>query len=61
MSKKKEQYNCYYCGNDLKDIFYACYYCYEYDTSNMLCGEGECWANWMQDNTVEIEMEEDEK
>ena len=56
-----EQYKCYYCDEELVDKFYANYYTYEYDPENMLCGDGDCWANWMQDNTFEIEIEEDEE
>ena len=56
-----EQYKCYYCDEELVDKFYANYYTYEYDPENMLCGDGDCWAEWMQDNTYEIEIEEDEE
>ena len=53
-------YECYYCNEELKDKFYANYYTYEYDQENMLCGNANCWAEWMQDNTNEYEIEEDE-
>ena len=56
----KDNYKCYYCHTKLEDTFYANYYTYEYDTENMLCGNGDSWAEWMQNNTVEIEIEEDE-
>ena len=51
-------YECYYCSASLTEVFYANYYCYEHDTSNRLCGEADCLANWMQDNTQEYEVEE---
>ena len=61
MKKVKVTTNkCYYCDTKLTDTFYANYYSYEYDTSNMLCGNGNCWAEWMQDNTQEYTLEEDE-
>ena len=56
---KMSEYKCYYCSEKLVDKFYANYYTYEYDTENMLCGDGDCWANWMQDNTQEHTIEED--
>ena len=52
-------YKCYYCDMELTDTFYANHYCFEYDTSNMLCGNGNCWAEWMQDNTQEYTIEEE--
>ena len=53
------RYKCYYCNTKLTDTFYANHYCYEYDTSNMLCGNGDCWAEWMQNNTNEHTIEEE--
>ena len=49
-----------------KDDVIKCSQCeceFEWDTENILCGEGECWADWMQNNTWshQIEREEDEK
>ena len=55
----EESHECYYCNTELTDVFYANYYSCEHDTSNMLCGDGNCWAEWMQDNTQEYTIEED--
>ena len=38
---KMSKYKCYYCDEKLTDVFYANYYTYEYDTENMLCGDGD--------------------
>ena len=56
---KSETYSCYYCGTSLTETWWACYYTYEGDTSNTVCGEGDCWADWMQINTEEITIGED--
>ena len=44
---------CAQCGCSLTEVYYANYYSSQYDEENILCGEGDCWANWMQDNTQE--------
>ena len=54
-----ESMECYYCNASLTETWWACYYSYEGDKSNILCGEGECWAEWMQENTVEHTIGED--
>ena len=51
MFNKDEVVKCSQCGCELQDESWACHYTFEFDTSNILCGEGECWADWMQDNT----------
>ena len=55
----EESYECYYCNTELTDVFYANYYSCEHDISNRLCGNGNCWAEWMQENTQEYTIEED--
>ena len=50
--------NCTICGIELNGVFYSNYYACQYDDCNKLCGDGECWAEWMQDNTHEHEIEE---
>ena len=44
---------CAQCGCSLTEVYYANYYSSKYDEENILCGEGDCWAGWMQDNTQE--------
>ena len=48
-------YSCYECGCSLTEVYYRCYYA-GYDTSYILCGEGDCWGICMQVNTEEIEI-----
>ena len=52
-------YKCSECGCSLTEVYYRCYYAGD-DDCNILCGEGDCWADWMQVNTEEIKIEEDE-
>ena len=34
---------------------------YEWDTENILCGNGDCWAEWMQNNTSSHQIERNEE
>ena len=52
-------YKCSQCGCSLTEVYYRCYYAGD-DDCNILCGEGDCLADWMQVNTEEIKIEEDE-
>ena len=63
MFSKDYVIKCSQCGCELEDEIWANHYTFEWDTENILCGEGECWADWMQNNTWshQIEREEDEK
>ena len=56
-----EEYKCSYCGEELTEEYYACYYADECDSNNILCGEGECWADWMQENTWGYTIEKEEE
>ena len=62
MFRKDEVINCSQCGCELEDEIWANHYTFEWDTENILCGDGDCWADWMQNNTWshQIEREEDE-
>ena len=51
-------YKCSECGEELTDYYYRCYYAGD-DTSNIVCGEGDCWANWIQINMEEIDIEKE--
>ena len=52
----EEKTNCSQCGEPIDETPWYCYYADQYDSNNLLCGEGDCWANWMQVNTEEIEI-----
>ena len=55
------KYNCSQCNKELTEEIWANYYSYEWDTENILCGNGDCWAGWMQDNTHSHEIEQEEE
>ena len=49
---------CSQCAEEIhEDEYYACYYSCEYSEENILCGEGDCWAMWMQMNTYSHRIE----
>ena len=50
---------CSQCQKTLTDEYWSCYYADEYYEDNMLCGDGSCWAEWMQNNTQEYIIGED--
>ena len=52
--------NCSQCGEELTETIWANYYSFEWDTENIFCGDGGCWADWMQSNTHEHEIEKEE-
>ena len=56
-----EEHKCSQCGEVLTDEIWANYYCFEWDTENILCGDGDCWAGWMQDNTQSHTIEKEEE
>ena len=51
-------HKCYECGQELTDTYYRCYYAGD-DDCNIVCGEGDCWANWIQINMEEVEIEKE--
>ena len=53
--------NCTICGTELNGVYYSNYYACEYDDCNKLCGDGECWAEWMQDNTHSHTVEQEDE
>lgn len=57
-----EPVECHQCGEVLTEEYWSNYYSCEYSEENILCGDGDCWAEWMQDNTHShtIEKETDE-
>ena len=57
--EKSNAYLCSQCGCSLTEVYYANYYSCQYDECNKLCGEGDCWAEWMQSNTEEYKIGED--
>tara|TARA_A100001201_G_scaffold65190_4_gene61308 strand:- start:1234 stop:1491 length:258 start_codon:yes stop_codon:yes gene_type:complete len=60
MFSKDEVIQCSQCGCELEDEIWASHYAYEWDSCNILCGDGDCWAGWMQDNTFSHNIERDE-
>ena len=50
----EEKTTCSQCGDEIEGEVWYCYYADQYSEDNLLCGEGECWADWMQDNTVRL-------
>ena len=49
MSEKNKEY-CSQCDEVIVGEVWYCYYAGDTD-DNILCGNGDCWAEWMQDNT----------
>jgi len=43
-------------GNEYFVNHYAC----QYSEENILCEEGDCWADWMQENTFTHRINEGE-
>ena len=56
-----EKYKCSQCGEELTEEIWANYYTFEWDGDNILCGDGDCWAGWMQDNTFSHTIEKEEE
>ena len=50
---------CSVCGEEIIGDVYYNYYAGDGD-DNILCGKGDCWAEWMQDNTTSRELENEE-
>ena len=55
-----EKYKCSECGEELTDNYFHCYYAGD-DDENRLCGSGGCWADWIQWNMEEVEIEKGEE
>ena len=56
-----EPVECYNCGEELTEEYWTNYYACEFSEENILCGNGDCWAEWMQDNTHSHEIEQEEE
>ncbi len=54
-----EKYECYQCGEILTETYWRCYYVGE-DDDNIVCGNGDCWAMWIQENMEECTITEEE-
>jgi hypothetical protein len=57
--KMSDEYKCSQCGDELTERYWHCHYAGD-DEENRVCGEGGCWADWIQFNMTEIEMREEE-
>jgi len=55
-----EKYKCCECDQELTDNYFYCYYSGDCE-ENRVCGEGDCWANWIQWNMEEVEIEKEEE
>ena len=53
MEEEKEYSQCSQCGEELGETYWTCWGSCQFSSENMVCGEGECWANWIQDNMQE--------
>ena len=51
---------CSQCGTELTETYYRCWYAGPED-ENIVCGEGDCWAEWIQINMEEIEIEKEDE
>ncbi len=51
-----DAYKCSQCGCSLTEEYWCCYYALD-DDDNRVCGEGDCWAGWIQDNMEYTNME----
>ena len=55
-----EKYKCCECGKELTENYFYCYYSGDCE-ENRVCGEGDCWADWIQWNMEEVEIEKEEE
>ena len=46
-------YECSQCGCSLTEEYWYCYYAGD-DDCNRVCGEGDCWADWIQINMEQV-------
>jgi len=54
MDEEENKTHCSQCGKVIEDKPWYCYYADQYSSDNLLCGNGDCWAGWMQNNTCQI-------
>ena len=50
---------CSQCDKEITGEVWYNYYAGDLD-ENILCGDGDCWAEWMNDNVTSRELENDE-
>ena len=46
-------YKCSQCGCSLTEQYWYCWYAGD-DDCNRVCGEGDCWADWIQINMEQV-------
>tara|TARA_R100000742_G_C4231202_1_gene52717 strand:+ start:96 stop:272 length:177 start_codon:yes stop_codon:yes gene_type:complete len=56
-----EPKECYICDEELTEEYWTNYYACEFSEENTLCGNGDCWAEWMQDNTQSHKIEQEQE
>ena len=54
-----DAYKCSQCGCSLTEEYWYCWYAGN-DDDNRVCGEGDCWADWIQFNMEQVTIEEEE-
>ena len=54
-----DAYKCSQCGCSLTEEYWYCYYAGD-DECNRVCGEGDCWADWIQINMEQVTIEEED-
>ena len=57
MFSKDDIINCSQCGCELEDEIWASYYAYEWDTENILCGDGDNTNRFIYHDDGEITWE----
>ena len=59
-AEEEYKYECSQCGDTLTGSYWYCYYSGDSE-DNRVCGEGNCWADWIQYHMEEVVMDwEDE-
>ena len=53
MEEEKDVEVCSQCGHELGESYWTCWGSCQFSKENMVCGEGECWADWIQENMYE--------
>ena len=54
VEENESQTKCAMCQEKITDTPWYCYYADEYDEGNLLCGDGNWLAEWMQNNTCQL-------
>ena len=55
---KRNAPKCSQCSEVLVDTYWTCYGNSEFSSDNMVCGKGDCWADWIQNHMEEYQIED---